>query len=137
MVKNTQPIVKRNVVKKKTKRVARFHSDRFMRVSPSWRKPRGIDNPLRRRFKSKAFIAPAIGYGSNKRTRHLLPNGFYKFRVTKVADIELLLMHNRKYCAEIAANISSRKRMEIIKRAAQLGVRVVNANAKLDKEDNE
>ena len=137
MVKNTQPLVKRDIVKKRTKKFVRFHSDRFMRVGTSWRKPRGIDNPLRRRFKSKAFNAPVIGYGSNKKTRHMLPNGFYKFRVCKVADIELLLMHNRKYCAELAANLSAKKRMEIVKRAAQLGVRVINANARINKEENE
>lgn len=137
MVKNTQPLIKRTIIKKRTKKAERFHSDRFMRVGKSWRKPRGIDNPLRRRFKSKAFIAPTIGYGSDKKTKFLLPNGFYKFRVTKVADIELLLMHNRKYCAELASNLSARKRLEIVKRAAQLGVRVTNANARLNKEENE
>jgi large subunit ribosomal protein L32e len=137
MVKNTQPLIKREIVKKRTKKFARYHSDRFMRVGASWRKPRGIDNPLRRRYKSKAFSAPVIGYGSNKKTKHMMPNGFYKFRVCKPADIELLLMHNRKYCAELASNLSARKRMEIVKRAAQLGVRVTNANARLDKEENE
>lgn len=80
---------------------------------------------------------PIVGFGSNNKTKHVLPNGFYKFRVTKPADIELLLMHNQKYCAELAANLSARKRLEIVKRAAQLGVRVTNANAKLNVEDNE
>ena len=44
---------------------------------------------------------PNIGYGSNKKTRDLLPNGFYKFVVNNAAELEMLLMHNRKYCAEI------------------------------------
>lgn len=33
--------------------------------------------------------------GSDKRTRNLLPNGFYKFLVHNVKELELLLMHNR------------------------------------------
>jgi large subunit ribosomal protein L32e len=135
MVKNTQPLVKKHVVKKRTKTFVRFHSDRFMRVGESWRKSRGIDNRQRRRYKGTA-PTPKIGFGSNKKTRNLLPNGFYNFRICKVADIELLLMHNQKYCAELASNLSSSKRMEIIKRAAQLGVRVTNANRKLTKEEN-
>ena len=27
---------------------------------------------------------PSIGYGSNKKTKHLLPNGFFKFTVSNV-----------------------------------------------------
>ena len=27
---------------------------------------------------------PSIGYGSNKKTRHLMPDGFYKFVVNNV-----------------------------------------------------
>ena len=78
---------------------------------------------------------PVIGYGSDKSTKHLLPNGFYKLRVCNRKDIELLLMHNRTYCAELAGSLSSKKRREIIRRAAQLGVRVINANARLVKEE--
>lgn len=33
--------------------------------------------------------------GSDKRTRNILPNGFYKFLVHNVKELELLLMHNR------------------------------------------
>ena len=30
---------------------------------------------------------PKIGYGSNKKTRHMLPNGFHRFRVYNVNDL--------------------------------------------------
>lgn len=35
-------------------------------------------------------------------------------------------MHNHKYAAEIASNISARKRQQIIERARQLDVKVTN-----------
>ncbi|CAM9880228.1 unnamed protein product [Ascophyllum nodosum] len=131
-----QPINKLNVVKKRTKKFARHQSDRFMRIKNSgWRKPKGIDGRVRRRFKG-AIAMPNIGYGSDKRTRNLLPSGFYKFLVHNVKELELLLMHNRKYAAEIAHNVSSRKRKEIVERAGQLHIRVTNAGAKLSTEED-
>jgi large subunit ribosomal protein L32e len=74
---------------------------------------------------------PKIGYGSAKKTRHLLPNGFRKFTVSNLKELELLLMHNRTYAAEIAHNVSSKNRIAILERAAQLNVKVVNANARV------
>lgn len=54
---------KPNVVKKRTKKFARHQSDRFMRIkNSSWRKPKGIDGRVRRRFKG-ALPMPNIGYG--------------------------------------------------------------------------
>ena len=80
---------------------------------------------------------PNIGYGSSKKTRHLLPNGFLKFVVHNVKDLDLLLMHNRKYCAEIAHNVATRNRAAIVERARQLNVKVTNASARLRSEEDE
>ena len=60
----------------------------------NWRRPKGIDSRVRRKFKG-CTLMPNIGYGSNKKTRHVLPSGFLKFLVHNVNDVELLLMHNR------------------------------------------
>ena len=54
-----------------------------------------------------------------------------KFPVHNVAELDMLLMHNRKYCAEIAGPVSVRTRRAIVARAAQLNVRVTNAAARL------
>ncbi|PSS04876.1 60S ribosomal protein like [Actinidia chinensis var. chinensis] len=37
---------------------------------------------------------PNIGYGSDK-TQHYLPNGYEKFVVNNVKELEVLMMHNR------------------------------------------
>jgi len=41
-----------------------------------------------------------IGYGSNKKTRHLMPSGHKAFVVNNPRDVDLLLMHNKTFAAE-------------------------------------
>jgi len=96
---------------------------------------KGLDSRVRRRFKG-TIPQPAIGFGSDKKTRNLLPNGFYKFVVHNPKELEMLLMHNRKYCAEIAHNVSSRTRKQIVTRAEELNIKVTNAAAKLKVEES-
>ncbi len=125
-------------------------------MQTSWRRPKGIDSRCRRKFKGTTLM-PNIGYGSNKKTKHMLPNGFMKFVVHNVSDLNMLLMHNRcataplavparfvlwltrrarsKYCAEVAHNVSTLKRKAIVERAAQLNVKLTNGNARLRSAD--
>ena len=74
---------------------------------------------------------PTIGYGSNGSTRHLLPNGFFKCTVRNLKELEPLMMKNRLYAAEIAHNVSARKRIQIIERAKQLDIKVLNESARV------
>lgn len=55
------------IVKKRTAHFNRHQSDRFMRVDPSWRKPKGIDNRVRRRFKGQAAM-PKVRSGERFRS---------------------------------------------------------------------
>mmetsp|Transcript_75907 Transcript_75907/g.164282 ORF Transcript_75907/g.164282 Transcript_75907/m.164282 type:complete len:137 (-) Transcript_75907:45-455(-) len=130
------PLVKAKIVKKRTKSFERHQHQQFWRIGrSSWRKSKGIDSRVRRRFKG-TIPQPSIGYGSDKQTRNLLPNGFYKFVVHNPKELEMLMMHNRKYCAEIAHSVSSKTRKTIVERANQLNIKVTNAGAKLRTEED-
>ncbi|EQB77304.1 60S ribosomal protein L32 [Camelus ferus] len=131
-----RPLVKPKIVKKRTKKFIRHQSDRYVKIKQNWRKPRGIDNRVRRRFKGQ-ILMPSTGYGSNKKTKQMLPSGFLKFLVHNVKEIEVLLMCNKSYWAEIADNISSKNCKAIVEKAAQLAIRVTNPNARLRSEENE
>ncbi|KAE8441778.1 60S ribosomal protein L32, partial [Mollisiaceae sp. DMI_Dod_QoI] len=102
-------------------------------VDASWRKPKGIDNRVRRRFKGQ-MVMPSIGFGSNRKTRHMMPSGHKAFLVNNVRDVDLLLMHNKSFAAEISHAVSSRKRIDIISRAKELGVKVTNPKARITTE---
>ncbi|XP_019491342.1 PREDICTED: 60S ribosomal protein L32-like [Hipposideros armiger] len=130
------PLVKPKIVKKRTKRFIWHQADRYVKIKRNWRKPSGIDNRVRRRFKGQ-ILMPNIGYGSNKKTKHMLPSGFRKFLVYSIKELEVLLMCNTSYRAEIAHNVSSKNHKAIVERAAQLAVRVTNPNARLRSEGNE
>ncbi|NXI03328.1 RL32 protein, partial [Pachycephala philippinensis] len=150
-----RPLVKPKIVKKRTKKFIRHQSDRYVKIKVrsccrfpgtgtlgmplalrNWRKPRGIDNRVRRRFKGQ-ILMPNIGYGSSKKTKHMLPTGFRKFLVHNVKELEVLMMSNKSYCAEIAHNVSSKNRKVIVERAAQLAIKITNPNARLRSEENE
>ncbi len=44
-------------------------------------------------------------------------------------------MNNRQYCGEIAHNISARNKAVLVKRAAELGVRLTNGKGKVKAEE--
>lgn len=131
-----QPILKTKKVHKRTKKFTRFASDLYDRLKNHWRRPRGIDNRMRRQFRgNKALVS--IGYGTAKKTRFFNANGFKRFLINNEKDLELLLMNNRTYSGELASNLSSRKRARIVQRAKELNVTLTNGKAKLATEEKE
>lgn len=118
------------VLKKRTKPFIRHKSDEYFRLSSAWRKPRGIDNPVRRRYRGNR-VMPGIGYGTDKRTRHMMPNGLKRFLIHNVKELDILLMHNKTYAAEVAHGVSARQRIAIVNRARELNVQLTNGHARL------
>jgi len=112
-------------IKKKTTTFKRHHSDRYKRVKISWRKPKGIDNCVRRRFKGKT-IMPNIGFGTNKKIRNISKNGLIKVQVFNTKDLNMLLMSNRKFEAEIGKKVGAKKRSEILTKALNLDIKITN-----------
>ena len=97
-----QPLRKIKKIKKRNKRFTKHeYEDYPHKLTPNWRRPRGIDNRVRRKFRGNKPMV-SIGYGTNKKHRDILPNGFKKFLIKNLQDVEMLLMNNRVYCGELA-----------------------------------
>lgn len=134
------PVSRPTIIKKRTTKFLRAQGNRFARISwdrkGTWRRPRGIDSRVRRRFKG-AVRTVKIGYGTKKSHRHILPCGFKKVVVNNASELNLLLLHNNTYAAQIAHNVSAKNRIGIVRRAAQLDIRVLNGRARITTQESQ
>jgi len=89
----------------------------------SWRRPRGIHNKMRKRKKGRPPLVE-VGYGSPKKVRGLLGNGKRPVIVHNVEELEKI--DKEKEIAVIASTVGKRKRLEMIKRAQELGIEIYN-----------
>merc|ERR1711944_241192 len=85
-----QSVSTKKIVRKRNKRFIRHQSDRFDRVDQSWRKPKGIDSRVRRRFKGQTLM-PSIGYGTKASDQNRCKDqkNFKKFVVNNVAELNV------------------------------------------------
>ena len=107
----------------------RYHWWRYWRLERGykWRKPKGNDNKSRLQLKGYPPIVK-IGYRTPKEVRGLHPSGLEPIIVHNVKDLEKV--DKNKHIVYIASSVGKRKRLEIIKKAQELGVRVANPNVK-------
>ena len=130
-----RPLNRRKKIVKRRKRFTRFeHEDFPHKLRPNWRKPKGIDNRVRRKFRSTKKM-PQIGFKNNKKTRFVLQNGFREFVIKNEQDLEVLLMHNKAFCGVLAGSLGRKKRAKILERARELNVKVVNGKDKFVEEE--
>ena len=89
--------------------------------------PRGIDFRVLRKY-SGLLIISKIGYVYNTKAKHLLSNYHKKFTVNNLQELDLLLMNDAKYWAEIGASVGAVKRVQTFRRAKELNIRITNQN---------
>jgi large subunit ribosomal protein L32e len=89
----------------------------------SWRKPRGRHNKTRLHKKGK-FLSPSIGYGNDASLRGLHPSGYREVLVYNVKELEGIDASSE--AVRIAASVGRRKRLQILARAKELNIKVLN-----------
>ncbi|NJE25459.1 50S ribosomal protein L32e [Thermococcus sp. MV5] len=91
---------------------------------PKWRRPKGTDSKMRVKLKGKAR-SPSIGWSSPKAVRGLHPSGYEEVLVHNVKELESI--DPTRQAARIASTVGKKKRIMIIERAKELGIKVLNA----------
>ena len=104
----------------------RYHWWRYFRLERGykWRKPKGNDNKSRLQLKGYPPIVK-VGYRTPKEVRGLHPSGLEPVIVHNEKELEKV--DKEKQIVYIASGVGKRKREIIVKKAAELGIRVANA----------
>ncbi len=113
----------RERARNKKPKFLRAESWRFDRFSTSWRRPRGLDNKIRRKIKGWP-PGPSMGYKGPKIARFLHPSGYQEVMVYNTADLSAIDVNTQ--AARIAHTVGKRKRAQIIEEANKLNIKILN-----------
>ncbi len=113
----------RRIISRRRPKFIRQESWRYVRVKENWRRPRGIDSKMRLKLKSRPALVN-IGYGSPKKVRGLHPSGKKEVLIHNVEELEKI--NPEVEVARIAHTVGLRKRIQILERAKELGITVLN-----------
>lgn len=124
MVINEELIAARKKVSSRRPKFIRQESWRYDRLVENWRKPKGKDNKIRKQKSGMPAIVK-VGYRGPKGARGLHPSGYTDNVIHNVN--ELVKLDPKKDAARLGHTVGRRKRMEIIAKANELDIKVLNA----------
>ncbi|MEO9321153.1 MAG: 50S ribosomal protein L32e [Nitrososphaera sp.] len=123
MVINEELLAARKKVSSRRPRFVRQESWRYDRLAENWRKPKGKDNKMR---KQKAGVPRLVkvGYRGPRVSRGLHPSGYTDNLVYNTNGLSLL--DPKKDAVRIAGTVGRRKRVDILAKAKEMGLKVLN-----------
>ncbi|NLI62628.1 MAG: 50S ribosomal protein L32e [Methanosarcinaceae archaeon] len=117
----------RKVQKRKKPAFNRYCYTAFKRLSPSWRRPRGLQSKQRRGIVSKGPTVK-VGYRTPVAVRGLHPSGYDEILIHN--PDELVLVDSEYEAIRIGSKVGARKKAMIEERAAEFGIKVLNPSKK-------
>jgi len=114
---------KKMLLSKKKPIFIRQQYHQYKRLSKKWVRPRGRHSKLRKGMRYRTSMV-RIGYGTPKKVKGLHPSGFEEVMVYNINDMEGL--NPEKQAVRISGGVGGRKREGIIKKADEMGIRVLN-----------
>jgi large subunit ribosomal protein L32e len=134
MVINKELLQARKRISDKRPKFVRQESWRYDRLSENWRKPKGIDNKMRKQVSGVPALVK-IGYRGPRAARGLHPSGYTDNLVFNVNDVTKL--DPKKDAARLGHTVGTRKRKQIIAKATSMGIKLLNAGKLTSKKDEE
>jgi large subunit ribosomal protein L32e len=113
----------RKRIKKRKPKFVRQESWKYIRLKENWRRPRGLDNKVRKRIKGWPPRVSA-GYRGPKATRAFHPSGLEDILVYTAQD--LTQIDPKTQAARIAHNVGKRKRASILTEAREKKILILN-----------
>lgn len=108
---------------KKKKKFKRENSHKKAQTPESWRRPRGRHSRIRLEVNG-APAKPKAGYRTDKDIRGLHPSGYEEVMVHNTDDLEKVDPENE--AVRIGSTVGGRKRAEIIEKADDEEIKVLN-----------
>jgi len=134
MVINEEIIAARKKVAERRPKFIRQESWRYDRLAENWRKPKGKDNKMRKQKSGMPAIVK-VGYRGPRVARGLHPSGYTDNIVHNMA--ELTRLDPKRDAARLGHTVGKRKRIGIIAKANELGIKVLNAGKLMPKKEEE
>jgi len=119
----TRVLALRSKIDKKKPDFVRPESWRYKRLDPRWRRPRGLDNKVRRQIKGWP-TSPRMGYRTPKAVRNLHPSGLEEVLINSLADLSSV--DPQRQAVRIGGRVGGRKRDLILTEVTKIGIRVLN-----------
>ena len=113
----------RERVKKRKPNFVRHEGWRYKRLKEGWRRPRGLDNKMRRKIKGWPPTVN-VGYRGPKATRGLHPSGYKEVLAYNTKDLEEI--DPKTQAIRIAHTVGKRKRTKILVEARKRKITILN-----------
>lgn len=124
--KQKEQLVIRRQIKKRTPYFLRDEGFRYKRIPKNWRRPSGFTSKLRINLKYRPSKV-RVGFRAPKLVRGLHASGFKEIMIHTVKELETI--DPKKQAVRIGGTVGTKKRLEILKRAGELDIRVLNMRA--------
>jgi len=121
--KEKEQLVIRRQIKRRTPHFLRDEGFRYKRIPKNWRRPTGYTSKLRINLKYRPSKV-RVGFRSPKIVRGLHASGFEEVMVHTAKELDKI--DAKKQAVRIGGTVGTKKRLEIVKRADELNIRILN-----------